>query len=196
MEMSSGPQRAIAEAVSWALACSFFAFMLVYNKEVRVGLGFAVNPAAVIEQAAPAANEPAKQQPQTVSTSTATFSDTTERLVADGQGHFNASANINGSPINVLVDTGATMVALTWDDARAAGIHMSESDFTMRSQTANGIAYFAPAKLSSVRIGNITVYNVRAAVAKPGQLSKTLLGMTFLSQVRMESRDRELILSR
>ncbi len=71
--------------------------------------------------------------------------------------------------INVMVDTGASMVALTYEDARAIGIFVRDSDFTMRVSTANGYARVAPVTLDRVSIGDITVRNVRGAVMEAGQ---------------------------
>lgn len=111
-------------------------------------------------------------------------------LRAAANGHFHARADINGSPIPVMVDTGASVVVLTYADARRAGLFLKPSDFTQPVATANGTARVAPVTLDTIRIGDITVRNVRAAVADEGQLTVTLLGMTFLSQIeRVEMRD-------
>lgn len=116
-------------------------------------------------------------------------------IAADESGHFQTEAEINGSRVDVLVDTGATLVALTYDDARRAGVHLSPSDFTHEVRTANGIAKVAPIDLGSISIGDITVRNVRGAVTEPGKLHKTLLGMSFLSRLsRVEMRDQALVL--
>ena len=109
-------------------------------------------------------------------------------------GHFHAEAYINGSPIPVLVDTGATLVALSYEDARAAGIAVGDNQFVYWSNTANGRARFASVTLNDVRIGDVVVRNVRAAVSEPGRLSKTLLGMSFLGQTRMQMQDGRLTL--
>ena len=103
-------------------------------------------------------------------------------------GHFRAGAEINGRSIDVLVDTGATLVAMSYEDAARAGVAVHPGDFKYVSSTANGQARFARATLDQVRIGNIVVRNVPAAVSEPGRLGVTLLGMSFLSQVRMEMR--------
>jgi aspartyl protease family protein len=116
-------------------------------------------------------------------------------IAADESGHFQTEAEINGSRVDVLVDTGATLVALTYDDARRAGVHLSPSDFTHEVRTANGVAKVAPIDLSSISIGDITVRNVRGAVTEPGKLHKTLLGMSFLSRLsRVEMREQALVL--
>jgi aspartyl protease family protein len=104
-------------------------------------------------------------------------------LRAGANGHFETAAQINGREISVMVDTGASLIALTYEDAERAGIYVRASDFTHRSQTANGIAKFAPVMLDRVSIGDITVRNVQAAVSEPGKLRTTLLGMSFLGKL-------------
>ena len=89
----------------------------------------------------------------------------------------------NGRPIDVMVDTGASMVALTYEDAERAGLSLKPSDFTGRVSTANGTAAVAPVMLDRVSIGHVQVRNVRAAVCERGKLEKTLLGMSFLSRL-------------
>jgi aspartyl protease family protein len=116
-------------------------------------------------------------------------------LKAGNHGHFETRAEINGRPVEVMVDTGATLIALTFEDAERAGIYMKDSDFTQRSQTANGIARAAPVMLDRVTIGDITVRNVRASVSERGRLQVTLLGMSFLSRLsRTEMRKGTLVL--
>jgi aspartyl protease family protein len=104
-------------------------------------------------------------------------------LAAGGNNHFFADADLNGRSVTVMVDTGASMVALTYDDARRAGIYPRDSDFTGRSNTANGIAKFAPVEIDRVSIGGIEVRNVRAAVMEEGKLHMSLLGMSYLSKL-------------
>ncbi len=115
-------------------------------------------------------------------------------LHRERDGHFHAEAYINGRPVQTLVDTGATRVALTYEDAQAAGINVGESDFIYWSNTANGRARFASVTLSDVRIGDVVVRNVPAAVSEPGRLNKTLLGMSFLGQTRMQMQGTRLVL--
>jgi aspartyl protease family protein len=116
-------------------------------------------------------------------------------IKAGAFGHYTASAEINGRPIDVLVDTGASIVALTFEDARRAGIHVRDSDFTHRVSTANGFARVAPVTLERVGIDNIMVRNVPAAVSEPGKLSTSLLGMSFLGRLqRVDMRSGVLVL--
>jgi len=110
-------------------------------------------------------------------------------------GHYHVEAEINGRSVAVLVDTGASVVALTADDADAAGIFVTDRDFTGRIQTANGAARIAPVVLDEITIGDITVRNVRAVVSEPGALAVSLLGMTFLNQLdRVDMRSGKLVL--
>lgn len=116
-------------------------------------------------------------------------------LKADRLGHFSTDAQINGRTIEVMLDTGASIVALTWEDAQQAGIFVRPSDFTHRVNTANGSARVAPVTIESISIGGITVRDVRGTVSEPGRLNGTLLGMTFLSRLsRAELRRGTLIL--
>lgn len=121
------------------------------------------------------------------------FGDVTLR--ATGNGHFEATAEINGRDVDVMVDTGATLVALTYEDAERAGIYLQQSDFTHSVSTANGVAKVAPVDIGAISIGSITVRNVRGAVTERGKLHKTLLGMTFLGRLsRVEMRRNDLVL--
>lgn len=116
-------------------------------------------------------------------------------LRATSNGHFETTAEINGRDVDVMVDTGATAVALSYEDAERAGIYLRPADFTHRASTANGIAKIAPIEISSISIGGITVRNVRGSVAERGKQHKTLLGMTFLGRLsRVEMRKNALVL--
>ena len=87
------------------------------------------------------------------------------------------------------------MVALTYEDARSAGLYVRDSDFTHRVSTANGMAKVAPVTIDRVTIGDITVRNVPGAVMESGKLGTTLLGMSFLSRLqRVDMRSGMLVL--
>lgn len=116
-------------------------------------------------------------------------------LKAASNGHYYAKARINSRPVDVLVDSGASVVAVPFEVARSIGIHPSPSAFTVKTHTANGIAYSAPVTFREIRIGSIRVANVRGLVAERGSLSITLLGMSFLGRLsRADMRDGELIM--
>lgn len=119
----------------------------------------------------------------------------TVELKAGAYGHFHVHAEINGRPVSVMVDTGASMVALTYEDAREAGLHVRDRDFTHRVSTANGTARIAPVTIDRISIGDIEVRNVSGAVMEQGKLGTTLLGMSFLSRLqRVDIRSGMLVL--
>jgi aspartyl protease family protein len=116
-------------------------------------------------------------------------------LPASRNGHFVTDVEINGSNINVMVDTGASLVALSYNDASRAGIFVGPSDFTYTAQTANGITRVAPVTISQIRIGDIILRNVKGVVSQRGDSDLTLLGMSFLGRLsRVEMRGDSLVL--
>lgn len=104
-------------------------------------------------------------------------------LAASGGGHFIADGRINGGSIRMLVDTGATALALSTDDARRLGISFHDAPRGMVN-TANGQRSVWRVTLDSVAVGAITVHNVEAMILDGG-LSMALLGMSFLSRTNM-----------
>ncbi|WP_118134854.1 TIGR02281 family clan AA aspartic protease [Oceanicella sp. SM1341] len=101
-------------------------------------------------------------------------------LVRAWDGHFRAIAEVEGRSVALLVDTGASLVLLRHDDAERIGLDMSGLQYTIPVTTANGRSYVAPVVLSSVRIGDVELREVRGAVAEEGKLQSSLLGMSFL----------------
>ena len=113
----------------------------------------------------------------------------------NGQGHFQADGYADGRRLTFMIDTGASVVALTERDAASLGIHPAPSEFNMRVKTANGTVKAASVELNSVEIENITVHNVAAMVLPDDALSDNLLGMSFLSRLhRWEFADGRLVL--
>jgi aspartyl protease family protein len=107
-------------------------------------------------------------------------------IPADGQGHFLVNGTINRSAsVRFLVDTGATMVSISAQDARRAGINYLAGQRAM-TQTASGVAPVYRVKLDTMQVGDITLYNVDAAVHVSGALRIGLLGMTFLNRMEMK----------
>lgn len=110
------------------------------------------------------------------------------------RGHVVLDAAVNGAPVRMLVDTGASLVTLTPADARAAGINPAGLVFSGHVQTANGAARMAPVSLREIRIGQLSIYDVPAAVLE--NLNVSLLGMSFLGRLQgYEMRDGKLTVS-
>lgn len=174
--MSSGIKHALGEAASWLLVAAIGIATIIYFDDLkaltRQALGMPTPPMEVVANQAPLNNRPRR-----------TSSSGAVEIRASKHGQYVTFANINGHEAKVLVDTGASAVALTSDDAEAAGIFPNPSDFTVKIMTANGIGKAAPVVLESLSVGDITVHDVRALVNEPGTLSITLLGMTFLNRL-------------
>ncbi len=105
------------------------------------------------------------------------------RIPANAQGHYVTDIFVNGQALKMIVDTGATSVALRSEDAAKLNIFPLASDFTIPITTANGVAHAAPVKLREIQLGSMLIYDVDAIVAEPGVMSISLLGMTFLSRL-------------
>ena len=176
MALSSGTRSLLGELASWGAAAAILVVGVMHYDTLRNGLGDAFG----LANAPSTAENQAPDNPAPVAARSGT-----EELKAAPDGHYYARAEINGRPIDIMVDTGASMVALTYEDAERAGLRLRPADFTSRVSTANGDAAVAPVMLDRVTIGRITVRDVRAAVCERGRLEKTLLGMSFLS--RLES---------
>jgi aspartyl protease family protein len=165
------------EAIGTVMVLAISAYGLTHARETRA----LVTKLAGLRSAPDAAD--AKTADTIDRSNSATSGRRKVELAAGGNNHFFADAELNGRSINVMVDTGASMVALTYEDARRAGIYPRDSDFTGRSNTANGIARFAPVDIDRVSIGGIEVRNVRAAVMEEGKLETSLLGMSYLGKI-------------
>lgn len=116
-------------------------------------------------------------------------------IARNSSGQYNTTARMNGRRVRVLVDTGASSVAINRSTARRLGINVSDSDFIHKASTANGTALFARAKIDSIRIGGIVMDNVDTAILSDNALSGTLLGMAFLdrlSKVQVENGELKL----
>jgi aspartyl protease family protein len=106
-------------------------------------------------------------------------------LKADARGHFMTVGTINGGSVKFLVDTGATLIALPASDAKRLGINYQKGQ-RGTVQTANGVAVAYRVKLDSVRIGDVEVSNVDAAVGENDAMGVALLGMSFLNRMEMK----------
>ncbi len=137
-------------------------------------------PATVAAETTPAAasNAPAR----------AAFIDREE------DGHYWTRADVGGTEIKFMVDTGASIVALTYRDAQRLGLEPEGLTFDSEIRTAGGVIFGAPVTLDEIRIGRVSVGNVDAVVLS-SDLDQSLLGMTFLGELRSyEFRQGQLII--
>jgi len=102
---------------------------------------------------------------------------------------------VNGISLQFMVDTGATSVVLPSADARRAGVNYLAGGRVL-TQTANGVVPVYTVKLDTLRIGDITVNNLDAAVIEGDKLPLALLGMSFLNRMEMKREGSTLTLIR
>jgi aspartyl protease family protein len=114
----------------------------------------------------------------------AVAADTRSVVISPGSnGHFQVEGRVDGRRMDFMVDTGASVIALTERDAAMLGIHPAESEYSAMVKTANGVVRAAPVQLNMVEIDDIMVRDVAAMVMPDGALSDNLLGLSFLSRL-------------
>jgi aspartyl protease family protein len=116
-------------------------------------------------------------------------------IVADAGGQYRAKALIEGQDVDIMIDTGATVVALTWETAARLGVAVNPTRPRWNMNTANGMVLANPVTLKSVSLGSIYMGDVQAVVMPPGASSVNLLGASFLKRlVSVEQRGGMLVL--
>jgi aspartyl protease family protein len=115
-------------------------------------------------------------------------------IAAGPGGHFVASGLINGKPVQLMVDTGATSVAMSRSEAERVGVDWKSGQRTL-SQTAGGVVPIYLVSLNSIRIGDVEVFNVPAAVVA-SEMPVVLLGNSFLGRFSMRRESDVLRLER
>lgn len=158
------PGLAIKQALSWVA----ITLMLVVSYSYRYELGALMHRT----QSALVPSTPVQTEPGVA------------YLSRSLNGHFNADALVNGTHVHFLVDTGASDVALTREDAQRAGINLNGLSYTTAYDTANGRIMAARVMLDEVSIGDISLRNVEASVMRNDRLPGSLLGMSFLGRLR------------
>ncbi|MFM2050233.1 MAG: hypothetical protein RL682_724 [Pseudomonadota bacterium] len=109
-------------------------------------------------------------------------------------GHFYATGQINGRTVQMLVDTGATGVAISAADADRMGIDY-KAGRPMQASTANGVINGWRVKLASVQVGDVIVREVDAAVTS-GSMPYVLLGNSFLTRFQMTRTNDQMVLEK
>lgn len=208
MAFRGGMRRSLAEAGVWlavagAGASSFYFFEDVYRvveqRWPTLQANMAGDTRTTREPARPlsgqnnaqgAAGEP--RQPQELRPAVTEFDTFIEKVTQPGRsvtlnanpyGHHMVEADIGGTSVELLTDTGATYVALNYETALKLGFSQQTLRFTSRSSTANGIARVAPVTLDYIRIGSILIRDVKAVIAEPGKMTQNLLGMSFIREL-------------
>jgi aspartyl protease family protein len=178
----------LKNALIFAIAALTMAFAV---PSLMVGLGGRAAPGAPT-------SGPLVQAPVAVATVAAANPAPSYRaasIAADTGGQYRARALIEGQDVEVMIDTGATVVALTSETAARLGVAVDLSRPRWKMNTANGVALATPVTLRSINLGAIYMDDVQAVVMPPGASSVNLLGASFLKRlVSVEQRDGMLVL--
>lgn len=117
-------------------------------------------------------------------------------VTRDSGDHFIINARVNGRAARFLFDTGASTVVIRQEEAPAYGIALSGLNYSVAVSTANGRAQAAPVMLESVSVGDIEMRHVEALVTRRGQLTESLLGMSFLGRLNSYTVEGERLILR
>lgn len=115
-------------------------------------------------------------------------------LQADGSGHYFVQGQIDGGTVRMLLDTGATVIAVPAAEAARLGINYRQGRIAYMN-TANGTVPAYRVKLNTVKVGNIVINQVDAVVMEQG-LSVILLGMSFLNRTEMRREGTQMVLTK
>lgn len=115
-------------------------------------------------------------------------------LTAGRGGHFHSLGSINGRSVNFVVDTGATLVAMSVAEAKRIGLKYEDGEPGYTS-TANGVIRAYRVKLNSVRVGDVEIHNVQGSVSE-GAMPYVLLGNSFLGRFQMKRDNDQLTLTK
>jgi pilus assembly protein CpaB len=183
----------VARQKARQMACEKARAIARENSTVRVYAGGKVNKYTVKTNDPATSADIANSCPaslEEVPTGSATVG--TVRIPVAADGHFYPKVTINGTPVRLMADTGATRVALSVEDAQKIGIDPQSLQFTGKSNTANGPRQAAPVTLSEITIEGIVLRNVPASCCVTGT---SLLGMSALGQLGLEMKDGWMFLS-
>jgi aspartyl protease family protein len=115
-------------------------------------------------------------------------------LTAGSGGHFRTQGSINGRTVDFIVDTGATMVSMTVDEARRIGVRFDQGERGL-SSTANGVVQSYRITLHSVRINDVEIFDVPASVST-GSMPYVLLGNSYLTRFQMKRENDQMTLTK
>jgi aspartyl protease family protein len=134
----------------------------------------------VTKSAAHEASAAPASSPSVIAPANAPAGGRTALLRKEADGHYYTTAYVNGTPTHFMVDTGATIVALTKRDAQRIGLNLDALPKNAEVSTAHGKVKVAAAMLDTIRIDRVEVGHVQAVVVDEG-LDQSLLGMSFLN---------------
>lgn len=175
------------DIITTVLVSVVFAFAVSYMVDARLSEQSVELPEATETVASATTQRPAPEANKIPTQNAAVL-----RQKRDG--HYWGLANVDGFPVNFMVDTGASVVVLTFEDARRLRLKPEDLDYKWKISTAGGQTFGASVLLESIKIGGVEIENVEAMVLRD-DLEQSLLGMSFLSQLySYEFRGKQLII--
>lgn len=150
---------------------------LFWGGAILIGVAL-LSPSRESAPSAPDPDKPARSD-QVAAVETGVRGSANERITRSFDGHYYVTARVNGTPIRFMIDTGASMVALSAEDAERANVPLS--DRVSHARGVGGTVEVTPVRINSIAIGGLTATGVRGAVIE--ELDVSLLGQTFLSQL-------------
>jgi aspartyl protease family protein len=170
----------LRRAFFWTVGCGFAAYAVPKCFD-QLGFSSILTPAE--PQQLPPKQHPSAMRNTAPDEASDVAGPVTERFRAVSGNQFVITASVNGNLIRFMVDSGATYVSLLPEDAQKLGFNLNTLDWNVETRTANGKALNAEVKLTELRIGSITKFDVPALVMRAsGGIS--LLGMTYLSRLK------------
>lgn len=166
----------MTQPVLWALGVTSIAALVGTNLAAR----FETVSRALPEQATAASGA---ERASAQRGSPSAYAPNTIVVRADGRGHYHTDVDVAGRSLTMLVDTGASICAFSYEDAQRLGLRVYEQDFTRRVDTANGTVAVANVRIPVMRVGTISIRDVEAVVLPRGRLGTSLLGMSFLRRL-------------
>jgi aspartyl protease family protein len=101
----------------------------------------------------------------------------------EADGHYHVYGQVDGTAVRFLVDSGASDIVLSPDDARMLGLQPDQMAYSSSAQTANGVVRGAPMRIQTLKVGPITMHDVPATVNQ-AEMPVSLLGMEFLRRLK------------
>lgn len=151
---------------------------LFWTGAILIGAAL-LSPSREAAPSAPNPDKPASRDQAAAAVETGVSGTANERITRSFDGHYYVTARVNGTPIRFMIDTGASMVALSAEDAARANVPLS--DQVSHARGVGGTVEVTPVRINSIAIGGLTATGVRGAVIE--ELDVSLLGQTFLSQL-------------
>ena len=163
------------------IAAAFAVVLGIAHWFLNAGNGTTVPQSEPVGAMAPQTSSQAAPQAAIKTDAVEEYTSGSRTLQADRLGHYFMDADVNGQRVEFLVDTGASLLTLSQNDAQKLGLNPQTLTYSEQFQTANGVAYGAPVRLREFRLGSFSLHDVQATVMQQS-MPISLLGVSVLSR--------------